>query len=192
MKLILKIIGIVTAIAIISSAIIAINILIGWNRLKPVKSDCIIVLGCKVSGTVLSPFLKSRVDEAIRLYKAGYGKYIIVSGGKGPGEAISEAEAMTNYLISYGINPSAILQEDKSGTTLENLTNSKEIMETMKFKDAIIVSNKYHLKRASLIAEEVGMKASYSGVYNKNYKSLEFSGFLREILATYKFYIFSE
>jgi uncharacterized SAM-binding protein YcdF (DUF218 family) len=150
------------------------------------------VLGCKVNGTIPSPFLVSRLDEGIRLYKLGYGRAIIMSGGQGSGENISEAAAMKKYAISQGVPTGKILTEDTSTTTLTNLINSKKIMDKNNLRSTIIVSNKYHLRRASLIAGEVGLKASYSGVYNSKYMAMEISGFLREILATYKFYIFNE
>lgn len=155
---------------------------------KPQKSDCIIVLGCKVYGNTPSPFLIWRTDEGIRLFKEGYGKYLIVSGGKGEGESISEAEAMKRYLVSKGVDPSKIILEDKSASTMANLINSKSIMEKKNLKTAIIVSNKYHLKRASLMAADEGIKASYSGVFVKPYKSHEFVGYLREVPALMKYY----
>jgi uncharacterized SAM-binding protein YcdF (DUF218 family) len=192
LKLLIKVLKFIIIIGTLATIILAANILIGWNTLKPVKADCIIVLGCKVDGTIPSPFLVSRVDEGIRLYKLGYGKVIIMSGGQGKGENISEAAAMRNYAVSMGVPTANIIQENKSANTLSNLINSKKIMEDNKLGTAVIVSNKYHLKRASLIAKEVGLKASYSGVYNSNYKSQEINGFIREILATYKFYIFNE
>lgn len=156
---------------------------------RPQKSDCIIVLGCKVYGTVPSPFLASRLEHAIELYKQGYGNYIIVSGGKGSGESISEAEAMKRYLVSKGIKTSYIIEENKSMTTMENISNSQKLMERNNLKTALIVSNKYHLKRASLIARYYKISASYSGVFVKEYKSHEVAGYLREVPALIKFYL---
>jgi uncharacterized SAM-binding protein YcdF (DUF218 family) len=127
---------------------------------KPQKSDCIIILGCQVYGSEPSPFLKSRLDEGLRLFNEGYAGHIIVSGGKGPGEDISEAGAMKNYLEKKGVDPSVIIIEDKSRSTYENIKNSKEKMQQYKFDSGIIVSNKYHLKRASLIAEKEGIQGS--------------------------------
>lgn len=156
---------------------------------KPQKSDCIIVLGCKVYGTVPSPFLAWRLDRAAKLYSEGYGNYIIVSGGRGSGEDISEAEAMKRYLISKGVNKVNVIEEDKSMTTMENLQNSKKIMKERDLKTAVVVSNKYHLKRASLIAKYCDIKASYSGVFVTEYKSHEITGYLREVPAIIKFYL---
>lgn len=151
---------------------------------KPKKSDVIIVLGCAVYGKKPSPFFKERLDEALRLYKEGYGKYIIVSGGKGPGENISEAEAGKEYLLKNGIPEKIILTDNKSFSTYENLFYSKEIMDKNSLKTAIIISNKFHLKRASVIAKRIGIDASYSGVFLKKYMlNDEAYGFLREIPA---------
>lgn len=145
------------------------------------KSDCIIVLGCQVRGTTLSQFLKQRLDKSIQLYNKGFAEYIIVSGGQGPGEDITEAEAMKNYLLSNGINENRIIMEDRSENTMENLRNSKLLMDQMNFDTAIIVSNKYHLKRASIMAKKVGLNASYSGIFASQYLFYEIYGFFREI-----------
>lgn len=157
---------------------------------KPKKSDCIIVLGCQVKGTAPSPFLASRLDEGIRLFKEGYSNYIVVSGGKGTGEEISEAEAMKNYLVSSGIDNNKIIMEDKSLSTMENLEFSKALMDSRGFKTVIIVSNKYHLKRASVMARKNGIvDASFSGVYVSKYPSFEITGFIREIPALIRLYL---
>ncbi|EJO5349492.1 YdcF family protein [Clostridium botulinum] len=156
---------------------------------KPQKSDCIIVLGCKVRGNDPTPFLKWRTEEGLRLYNEGYGKYIIVSGSKGPGENISEAEAMKRYLVKKGIDKKFIILEDKSKNTLENIKFSKKKMQENGLDSTIIVSNKYHLKRAELLCEKQDIKASYSGVFVKPYMSHEIVGFLREIPALLVYYI---
>jgi uncharacterized SAM-binding protein YcdF (DUF218 family) len=156
---------------------------------KPQKSDVIIVLGCRVYGTEPSPMLKERLNEGIKLFNQGYGNYIIVSGGKGPGEDITEAEAMQTYIISKGVDKSKIIIEDRSTSTFENISYSSEIMHKHGLYTSIIVSNKYHLKRTSLMAKKNNINASYSGVFAKRYVSYEISGFLREILALWKFYV---
>jgi uncharacterized SAM-binding protein YcdF (DUF218 family) len=184
-----KIILYSTSLAFIVTLITAFEIIYFGESAKPKKSDCIIVLGCQVYGTTPSPFLICRTNQALKLYKDGYGKYIIVSGGQGPGEMISEAEAMERYLVSKGVDRARILIEDKSGTTMANLINSKSIMDKKGFKTAVIVSNKYHLKRASLIAGQQGIDGSYSGVFVKNYKYYELVGYVREIPALMKYYL---
>jgi uncharacterized SAM-binding protein YcdF (DUF218 family) len=156
---------------------------------KPQKSDCIIILGCQVRGETPSRFLIERTDKAIELYNNGYAKYIIASGGKGPGEDISEAEAMRRYMLSKGIDESAIIMEDKSASTLENLHNSKAIMDKMGLGNAVVISNKYHLKRASVMAKRAGIEGCYAGIFVPRYILNEIMGFLREIPAITRLYI---
>lgn len=150
---------------------------------RPEKSDCIIVLGCRVYGTVPSPFLVTRIEEGLRLYREGYGEHIIVSGGQGPGEDISEARAMKNYLMNRGIEESRVIIEDKSTSTFTNLRYAKQKMLEHDLGAAIVVSNKYHLARASLMAKSLGLDSTYSGVFVSEYKAPEITGFLREIPA---------
>nr|WP_244833028.1 YdcF family protein [Clostridium sp. BJN0001] len=188
----MKFIKIISSFIIIGFAII---ILVGFNvesfgkNAKAEKADCIIVLGCSVYGDTPSPFLSWRIEEGERLIKEGYADYIIASGGKGSGENISEGEAIKRELSENGIDEEKIIVEDESESTMENLINSKKIMDEKGFKTAIIVSNKFHLKRASLMAEKINLNASYSGVYVTPYKNHERIGFLREIPAVIRFYI---
>lgn len=156
---------------------------------KPKKSDCIIVLGCQVRGTTLSQFLRERLDKGIELYNEGFAKYIIVSGGQGPGEDITEAEAMKTYLVSKGIDENKIIMEDRANNTMENLQYSKDLMKDKKLDTAIVVSNKYHLKRASVMAKKVGLNASYAGTFVSRYIWDEVYGFFREIPGIIRLYI---
>lgn len=153
---------------------------------KPQKSDAIIVLGCKVNGENPTRFLYERTMLASRLYKEGYSEYIILSGGKGEGENISEAECMRRILINEGIDDEKLILEDKSTNTYENLVNSKKIIEDKNFKDVLIVSNKFHLRRAKLISDKLGLKASFSGIFVKDKWYTEIYGGLREILGLMK------
>ena len=150
---------------------------------RPEKSDCIIILGCRVYGTVPSPFLVSRIEEGLRLYREGYGEYIIASGGQGSGEDISEAQAMKDYLMRRGVQESRIITEDESTSTFANLQYSKEKMLQHNLETTIVVSNKYHLARASIMAKSLGLNATYSGVFVSEHKRPEILGFLREIPA---------
>ncbi|WP_227763779.1 YdcF family protein [Zhaonella formicivorans] len=170
-------------------SLVGMNITRFGQNARPSSADAVIVLGCRLYGTVPSPFLQARLDEGLRLYQAGYGQYIIVSGGQGPGEDIPEAEAMRQYLIARGVEPKKIITEDQSTSTMENILFSKDKMEAYGLKDAVIVSNKYHLKRTSLMAQSVGLNATYSGVYLTQYRAYEMAGFIREIAALVKFYL---
>ncbi len=158
----------------------------------PKKSDVIVILGCKVRGTKPTLFLRTRTQRAISLYQQGYANTIMVSGGKGHGERISEAEAERRILLQAGIPASHILVEDRSTNTASEMKYIKKIMQEQDLKTAIIVSNKFHLRRASMLAKRNGIDATYSGVFVKRRLVHEICYSLREIPAIVKDWIVSK
>lgn len=95
------------------------------------KYDYIIILGAGLQGTKPTPLLRGRIDKAVDLWNRQHRHGLfIVSGGQGADEQISEAEAMKRYLVEErGVPGDRIIKEDRSTTTLENLRNSKVIMD---------------------------------------------------------------
>ena len=142
--------------------VIEIPIIVVGYLTQPVKSDTIIVLGAKILGQDPSLMLRLRLDEAIKLYEAGYAPTIIVSGAQGPDEGISEAASMKAYLLNHGIPAERILLEDQSFNTYQNLANSHKIMQVNSFRTAVIVSNASHIRRSLLLAQNLGIQATGS------------------------------
>lgn len=124
---------------------------------KPDTSQNVIVLGCKVKNGKPSLMLKRRLDTAVR-YAENNNSIIVVSGGKGDDEEISEAQCMKEYLVSEGIPANRIIMEDKSTNTKQNLQFSKTLLENSgaDSNNIVIVTDGYHQLRASMIAKKVG------------------------------------
>lgn len=123
------------------------------------NEDCryLIVLGAHVAGRSITDSLRRRLDRAVR-YAACYPQVmIIVSGGQGAGEEITEAEAMESYLIGKGIRKERIKKEDRSATTEENLKFSKKYIGDVSDRVGI-VSNNFHVYRALCYAKRLGYK----------------------------------
>ncbi len=91
--------------------------------------DYIIIHGAGLDGPRPTPLLAGRIDKALELWKKQHqhGKFV-VSGGQGADEIVSEAQAMRDYLLEKGVSADAILMEDKSTTTWENLRYSLAII----------------------------------------------------------------
>ena len=70
-----------------------------------------------------------RVDEAGRLWRDGYFRWVIVSGGVTPGSALSECEIMTEAMIARGIPADIILREDRANNTGENVILSLPVID---------------------------------------------------------------
>lgn len=121
------------------------------------KPNIIVVLGCKVKGTKPTRMLRRRLDTACKALKEHPDVMCVVSGGQGPGEKVSEAKAMKDYLVEQGIDESRIIMEDRSTSTFENLKFTFDITDKMGLsRDITIVTDGYHQYRASLIAKSVG------------------------------------
>ena len=146
-------------------------------------ADYIMVLGCGVIGTRVPPLLAARIEKGMELLRYNPGAVLILSGGQGPGEAVSESEAMTAYAVEKGVDKKKILMETKSVSTQENLLFSRQLMVGEKPK-IILVTTSYHVFRALLLARKQGIKCVGFGAKTKWYFTLnamlrEFVGYLQ-------------
>lgn len=139
-------------------------------QMVPVKKkiDYIIALGSGIKSEEVPPLLKSRLDKAIEYYVKNPAAKIIVSGGQGADEPVSEAFAMKKYLLSQQIPETQILMEDQSTTTFENMTFSKKIIladwkEASHSPTVLFSTNNYHVLRGAIYARKAGLKAEGVG-----------------------------
>lgn len=153
---------------------------------SPKKSDAIVILGCRLNGETPSAFLKERTIKGAKLYQEGYGEYVVVSGGRGSNESISEAEGMKRILIDKGVPEDKIILEDKSRNTSQNIEYSSKIMKSKGFSTAVIVSNDFHLRRAWILSKKNHVKASFEGVFVSRFFIQELYGAAREMPAILK------
>ena len=104
--------------------------------------DYIIIHGAGLDGPRPTPLLAGRIDKALELWNKQHqhGKFV-VSGGQGADEVVSEAQAMRDYLLEKGVPAAAILMEDKSTTTWENLRYSLAIINADRTTDVDVTSS---------------------------------------------------
>ncbi len=150
---------------------------------RDAKRDYLIVLGAAVQGDRLSLTLENRLKGAVEYLEAYPDAVVIVSGGKGPGENITEAEAMRDWLVNEaGIDPERVLTEDKATSTQENLEFSFAIIRSRGDEpdgNVAICSSAYHLYRAKQMARNMGVEAA--GVSAPwGYPLVMFNYFIRE------------
>ncbi len=159
------------------------EVLIGLSAIRasgqPV--DYVIVLGARVRGNIISNSLKQRLDRALEYSEEYPNTTLVLSGGKGPGEDVSEAFAMYEYLACHGVPESKILIEEYSSDTVENIEFSMDVIEHQEYNRAemarwhlrefyrerpegdtirvgILTSN-YHIFRAESIAKKMDIEA---------------------------------
>lgn len=118
------------------------------------QPEVMIILGCQVKPWGPSVLLQDRLDEALDYLEDHPEMTVVVSGGQGRDEPMSEAQAMYEYLVAQGIDEDYILQEDQSYNTLENLTFTKKLLEEQGYDtdiDMVVVSNGFHLTRVRML-----------------------------------------
>jgi uncharacterized SAM-binding protein YcdF (DUF218 family) len=155
------------------------------------KPDYIVILGAGLWGETPSLTLIQRLDTSLSLIKLHPDVKIVVSGGKGPGETITEAEAMKKFLIGKDIDSNRIIMEDKSTNTLENLSNTHRVIKKIDSRKKItitIVTSDFHMFRSKFLANRVGFEAY--GYPAPLLKYLVPAYHVREFFAVIKSYIF--
>ena len=116
--------------------------------------SAVIVLGAGVNGETPSLTLRTRIDAAAAYLEEHPDVPVVLSGGQGPGEAITEAECMRRALVRRGVDESRLYPEERSTSTQENLRYSRAILEELGVDPAqrvVIVTSDFHLCRARLM-----------------------------------------
>ena len=143
------------------------------KRDEKAPSDVAIVLGAATTNGEVSPVYRERINHAIWLYENGYVDYLILTGGFGDGNSVSDSAAAKNYAISRGIPENVIFIEEASTITEENLEQAKIIMDNNSLNTAILVSDPLHMKRAMRMADDYGIDALTSPTPTSMYRSLK-------------------
>lgn len=152
----------------------------------------VIVLGTSLDKKALSANLYSRLQKASRYLRTHPEPLVIVTGGQGSGESLSEAEAMRRFLLKEGIAEERIIVEDQATSTYENFLYSYRILKSkesqLKGIKVIVITSDFHMFRSKFLARRVGFQpfgitAQSRGWFN----SLDFG---REYFAIIKSFLF--
>ncbi len=128
-----------------------------------VRTDFLIIPGAGLKGRIISPALQSRLDAGLRYLQKNPDVKVVVSGGQGRGEDITEAEAMREFLTANGIDESRVLSEPNATSTMENFKFSKALIEQESGKPAseiTFVTNSFHVLRAKMLSGRNGLNAN--------------------------------
>ncbi|MBE7002323.1 MAG: YdcF family protein [Ruminococcaceae bacterium] len=173
-KKIVVLISLLTAFLIVLYTIIASVQIVQYGKVdNKTKCDVAIVLGAATSGEEVSPVYRERINHGIWLYENGYVDYLILTGGVGEGNEKSDAFVAKQYAVENGVPEQAILIEERSTITEENLEYAKSIMDAHSMNTAIIVSDPLHMKRAMRMAADYGITAYSSPTPTTMYRSLK-------------------
>jgi uncharacterized SAM-binding protein YcdF (DUF218 family) len=131
---------------------------------EPVKSDFILVMGAAQFDGRPSDILKSRLEHALDIYKAGYAPKIYTVGAGAPGDRTTEAAASKAWLIDRGVKKNNVIAVAKGRDTLGSTKAYVEAADKAKLKSVIIVTDPYHCLRSKKMAQDLGLLASCTAV----------------------------
>ena len=125
------------------------------------EPDFLLILGCRVKGNEPEPTLRMRTEKAAEFLSEHKNTIAICCGGiVHPDQTKSEAEAIRDGLVGFGIDEGRIILEDQSTTTKENFVNAKRIIDGMKLDaepEIAFLSSEFHLMRSLFIARLTGL-----------------------------------
>ena len=134
----------------------------GRRNTADYTEDVAIVLGGGIRQGEVRPTLQMRLDQALAYHRNNPSAMILVTGGTGYGQEISEAEAMARYLIARGIPAGQIILEEVAHSTYTNMTFSREILDAHFDSPprAVIITSDFHMFRSARFAQNVGIDAT--------------------------------
>ena len=159
-----------------------------------IPADAVVVLGAGVNGTQPSLSLRTRLDAALDYLEENPDVPVVLTGGLGYGEEITEARCMYDWLTARGVDQARLILEEQAGNTAENFAFSKELLEEQGIDPAedlvAVVTNDFHIARSRLIAARQGYGHAFGVPAKLPWRHLEVNYYLRESFAMVKTWIF--
>ena len=127
------------------------------DQRRPV--DAIVVLGAAQYNGRPSPVLRARLDHALALYRDRSAPLVIVSGGVGRGDTISEAVVGRRYLLAHGVPEDAVVAQAEGRTTMASMSAVAAWLRPRGLRRVLLVSDPFHMFRLRLEARRTALEA---------------------------------
>ncbi|MDE6922475.1 MAG: YdcF family protein [Oscillospiraceae bacterium] len=156
----------------------ALEVVIALHSQNRVMEDpppkVMVIFGCQMRRDGPSILLRDRLDTALAYWEEHPGIKIVVTGGKGDDEHVSEARGMYDYLTAHGVDGGNIYMEDQSRNTWQNVSYTFQLMEREGWSltdDVLLVSSGFHLARIEMLWDRVRAGILRDEEYNDQYIS---------------------
>jgi uncharacterized SAM-binding protein YcdF (DUF218 family) len=125
-------------------------------------ADAIVVLGAAQYNGKPSPVLRARLDHALGLYREGLAPEMVVTGGIGDGDRVSEATVARQYLLAHGVPATAIVVRPEGRSTRASMVSVAEWARSRGVSRVILVSDPFHMLRLRLEGKATGIDVATS------------------------------
>ncbi len=122
-------------------------------------AGAVVVLGAAEYNGRPSPIYQARLQHAVDLFHTGNYRFLMVTGGKQPGDRTTEAAVGRQFAIDHGVPAERILSEDQGRNTRESLDAVRTTLAAHSVEDAVFVSDRSHMLRVLRIAADLGIRA---------------------------------
>lgn len=122
-------------------------------------AGAIVVLGAAQYNGKPSPVLRARLDHALSLYREDLAHTIVVTGGIGDGDRVSEATVGRQYLVAHGVPDSAVVVRSEGRSTQASIRSVAQWAEEHQVGRVLLVSDPFHMLRLRLEAGRAGLRA---------------------------------
>lgn len=150
---------------------------------SPQPADAIVVMGAAQYNGNPTTVFAARLETAYQLWADGYAPLIVLTGGKMPGDAFTEAETGVQYMLDRGVPADALRWEDQGRDTWQSMEGVRDVLDGTDVDSLIIVSDGFHLLRSELMARALGFHASGVAAIDspiQPWSGTEFSYVIRE------------
>lgn len=155
-----RMIAVYAVLAALASWVVSVLAVVVWGARDTARpADAIVVLGAAQYAGRPSPVLKARLDHAVDLWKRGLATRMVLTGGRGTGDTISEAAVGRRYVLKAGVADSAILLENEGRTTDASVEGVAVIMKEKEIERVILVSDPFHMLRLQILARRHGVES---------------------------------
>ena len=147
----------IAAVALYLAAFAAVLVVSRQDQRHP--ADAIVVLGAAQYNGKPSPVLRARLDHALALYQQGLAPAVVVTGGIGDGDRVSEATVGRQYLVARGVPADAVIVRPEGRSTLSSMRSVAEWARERGVRRVLLVSDPFHMLRLRLEAARNGLEA---------------------------------
>jgi uncharacterized SAM-binding protein YcdF (DUF218 family) len=138
-------------------AAVVVAVAVQGARDQATTTDAIVVLGAAQYNGRPSPVFRARLDHAAALYQRGLAPVVLVTGGVGVGEVLSEANVGRDYLARLGLPGDALIPLPAGDDTYASLTQVQRWFAGRTNRRVLLVSDAFHMLRLRIIAGRLGL-----------------------------------
>jgi uncharacterized SAM-binding protein YcdF (DUF218 family) len=134
-------------------------VVVASRRDTAARADAIVVLGAAQYDGRPSPVLRARLDQAAKLFRRHLAPLVIVTGGVGEGDTVSEAVVGRRYLVAEGLPAAVVVAESAGRTSAASVRAAARLVRQRGGTRVVFVSDGFHLLRLGFLARRHGLQA---------------------------------